>query len=112
MKKYIALYMAPTVSLDKMMKESTPEMRKEGMAGWMKWMQLHQASIVDGGAPAGKNKRVKGNEVSDERNEVCGYTIVQAKSHDAAAAIFKDMPHMMIEGGYVEVVELLPIPSA
>ncbi len=103
--------MAPTASLDEMMKNSTPESMKKGMDGWMKWMQSHQASIVDGGAPAGKNKRVVGSEVKDVRNEVCGYTIIQAESHDAAAAIFKNMPHMGIKGGYIEVVELLPVPG-
>jgi hypothetical protein len=110
MKKFLALYMAPTATVDEMMKNSTPESRKKGMDEWMNWMKSHQASIVNGGAPAGKNKRVMGNEVKDVRNEVCGYTIVQAESHDTAAAIFKDMPHMN-KGGYVEVVELLPVPG-
>ncbi len=103
--------MAPTASLDEMMKNSTPDMMKKGMDEWMGWMNSHTSSIVDGGAPAGKNKRVMGSDVMDVRNEVCGYTIVQAESHDAAAAIFKNMPHMNIKGGYIEVVELLPVPG-
>lgn len=103
--------MAPTASLDEMRKNSTSEGMKKSMDSWMQWMNMHKAAIVDGGAPAGKNKRVSGSEVTDIRNEVCGYTIVQAESHDAAALIFKDMPHMGIKGGYVEVVELLSVPG-
>ena len=111
MKKFLALYMAPIASLDEMMKNSTPDGMKKGMDEWMGWMKSHEASIVDGGAPTGKNKRVMGDQVSDVRNEVCGYTIVQAESHDAAAEIFKNMPHMGMTGGYVEVLEIMPTPG-
>lgn len=111
MKKFLALYMAPTASLDEMMANSTPEDQKKGMEEWMQWMQSHEADIVDHGAPAGKNKRVMGSDVQDVRNEVCGYTIVQAESHEKAAEMFANMPHMGIKGGYVEVVELMDMPG-
>ena len=65
------------------------------MDAWMKWMNANKASFVDGGAPLGKTKRVDAKGVSDIRNDVGGYSIVQAASADAAAKLFgKDQPHL------------------
>ena len=59
MKKFLVLYMANSAEFEKMMKNSTPEQQKKGMEAWMKWMGDHKASLVDGGAPLGKTKRVE-----------------------------------------------------
>jgi hypothetical protein len=80
----MVLYMAPIEEFDKFMADSTPEQQKEAMDGWMGWMTANQESIVDGGPPLGKTKRVDGEGVSDTRNEIGGYTIVQAESPDEA----------------------------
>src|SRR5262249_41237956 len=45
-------------------------------------------SIVEGGAPLGKTKRVDSNGASNTKNEIGGYSVVQAESHDAATKIF------------------------
>ena len=58
MKKFVVLYMASRADFEKMMENSTPEQRKKGMDAWMKWMDANKSSIVDGGAPLGKTKRV------------------------------------------------------
>ena len=60
------------------MKNSTPEQQKKGMDGWMKWMDKHKKSLVDGGAPLGKTKRVDAKGTSNTKNGVGGYSIVQA----------------------------------
>ena len=70
------------------MKNSTPEQQKKGMDAWMKWMNANKTSIVDGGAPLGKTKRVDSNGSSNTKNEIGGYSVVQAESHDAATKIF------------------------
>ena len=103
--------MAPIAEMDKMMENSTPEDMKEGMDGWMKWADLHKKDIVDLGAPLGKNKRVVKDGVSSVRNEVSGFSIVQAESHEAAAHIFKDSPHLVIPGAYIEVLEWVEMPG-
>jgi hypothetical protein len=54
----------------------------------MKWMDDNKASLADRGAPVGKNKRIDTNGIKDVKNDVCGYSIVQAESADAAAMIF------------------------
>jgi hypothetical protein len=90
----MVLYMASGPEFEKMMKNSTPEQQKKGMDAWMKWMNANKTSIVEGGAPLGKTKRVDSNGASNTKNEVGGYSVVQAESHDAATKIFgKDHPH-------------------
>ena len=105
MQKFIALYMIPVASMDEMMKNSTPEQRQAGMDSWKQWAKMHEKDLVDLGVPLGKNKRVTASGVSDVRNEVCGYSLVQAESHDAAAKLFMDNPHLQMSGAYVEVLE-------
>lgn len=98
--------MAPTAAMEDMMKNSTPEQRQAGMAEWMKWAEGHK-EIVDMGAPVGKNKRVTKDGVSDVRNEIGGYSFVEAASHEEAAKIFADSPHFMIPGAYIEVLQCM-----
>ncbi len=109
MKKYIALYVASNNAIDEMMKSSTPEGMKEGMQKWFAWGKAHEKDVIDLGNPAGKNKRITSGGIADVRNEVCGYTLVRADSHDAAAELFTDNPHLDIPGGYIEVLECVDI---
>ncbi len=112
MKKFMVLYMANAADFEKMMKKSTPEQQKKGMEGWMKWMGDHKASLVDGGAPLGKTKRVDAKGVSDAKNGIGGYSIVQAENAEAATKLFgKDHPHLQIPGSWVEVIEVMHIPG-
>ena len=109
MKKFMVLYMA----FEKMMKNSTPEQQKKGMDAWMKWMNANKTSIVEGGAPLGKTKRVDLNGASNTKNEIGGYSVVQAESHDAATKIFdKDHPHLQMPGAWIEIIEIMPLPEA
>jgi hypothetical protein len=112
MKKFMVLYMASKAELEKMMKNSTPEQQQKGMEAWMKWMNENKTSLVDGGAPLGKTKRVDSNGASNTKNEIGGYSVVQAESHDAATKIFgKDHPHLQVPGAWIEIVEIMPVPG-
>ncbi len=112
MKKFLVLYMAKAAEFEKMMKNSTPEQRKKGTEAWMKWLGDHKASLVDGGAPLGKSKRVDSKGVSDTKNEIGGYSIVQADSAKAAAKHFgKDHPHLQMSKAWIEIIEIMPIPG-
>ena len=112
MKKFVVLYMASGPEFEKMMKNSTPEQRKKGMDAWMKWMNATRASIVEGGAPLGKTKRVDANGTSNTKNEIGGYSVVQAESHDAATKIFgKDHPHLKMPDAWIEIIEVMPLPG-
>ena len=112
MKKFLALYMANAAEMADMMKKSTPEQQKKGMEAWTKWMDHNKASFVDRGAPVGKTKRVNSKGTKDAKNDVCGYSIVQAESADQAAKMFgKDLPHFQMPGASVEVIEVLEMPG-
>jgi hypothetical protein len=112
MKKYMVLYMASKAEFEKMMKNSTPEQQKKGMEAWMKWMNENKTSLVDGGAPLGKTKRVDSNGASNTKNEIGGYSVVQAETHDAATKMFgKEHPHLQVPGAWIEIVEIMPMPG-
>jgi hypothetical protein len=95
MKRFVAIYLGSASALAKW-KATEDQKRKEqekaGMDGWMTWAKENEESIVDLGSPLGKTKRINAKGISDTKNEITAYTIVQAESHEAAA-------------------ELLPIPG-
>lgn len=111
MSKFFLLYMAPVSAIDQMMTNSTPEQRKAGMEAWMAWMNKNKSALADMGAPLGKARRVTSAGVSSVRNEVTGYTIVEAASHDAAAAMLIGHPHLNVPGAYIDVIAVTPIPG-
>ena len=85
---------------------------RSGMAAWIGWGERHGTSIVDQGTPLGKTKRVDAGGLSDTKNMMCGYVIVEAESHEAAARMFLDHPHFSIfPGESVEIMECLPMPK-
>jgi hypothetical protein len=46
------------------------------------------------------------------KNNVGGYSIVQAETHEAAAKLFgKDHPHLHMPGAWVEILEIMPLPG-
>lgn len=84
-----------------------------GMAAWGKWMADHGASIVETGGPLGRTKKVSKGGVADISNNLAGYVILEAPSHEAAAEMFEGHPHFTIfPGDGVEIMPVLPIPSA
>ena len=108
MKKYVALYMAPAAVVAELTK-LTPQQGKAEMEAWMAWEGKHKAGILDLGAPLGKTTRVTAAGVADVKNEVTGYTIVQADSRDAAARMFTDHPHVRFPGAYVDVLDWIDV---
>lgn len=88
------------------------EKEKEGMVQWGKWMDDHRASIVEAGGPLGKTKRTDREGVSDIKNEMGAYIVVQAASHEEAAKMFENHPHFTIfPGEWVETMEIMPMPT-
>ena len=78
----------------------------------MKWMGDHKASMVDGGRLWARPSRVDAKGASDTKNDVGGYSIVQADTADGATKLFgKDHPHLQMPGAWVEVVEVMHIPG-
>ena len=60
----------------------------------------------------GKTKRVDKSGISDIRNEMGAWTIVEAESQEEAAKLFLNHPHFTIfPGERVEIMECLPMPK-
>lgn len=109
MKKYLAVFVAPIEAYDKMKVANatkTPEQRKADMDKWMAWMEKHKADFADPGGGVGAAKRVTKEGITDVRNEIGGYMIVQAESLEAAAKVFVDSPEDMPEAR-IEVMEIM-----
>ena len=84
-----------------------------GMAAWQAWGQRYAGQIVEFGGPLGRTKRVNKDGVSDARNNIAAYVIVEAESHDAAAQMFADHPHFAIfPGDGVDIMPCLSVPGA
>jgi len=115
MKKFVAIYLGSASSLEKWkaMDEAERKRReKAGMEAWGQWAAANQKAIVDPGSPLGKTKRASAQGISDTRNEMAAYTVVQAESHDAAAKLFEKHPHFtLFPGDSVEIMECLPMPE-
>ncbi len=110
MKKFLVLYKAPTASFEQMQR-STPEQQKAGMDAWMAWSKKATASIVDMGAPLGKSLRVTTEGAAPCTNDLGGYSVLQAESKEALGETLKGHPHFMMPQGFIEVVELMPMPG-
>lgn len=84
----------------------------DGMAAWGAWMGKHQASLVVEGGPLGKTKLVSHAGTTDIRNNMSGFVVVRAETHEAAARMFEGHPHFTIfPGDGVEIMECMPIPG-
>ena len=44
-------------------------------------------------------------------NDLGGYSLLQAESKEALAEVLKGHPHFMMPDGFIEVVEIMPIPG-
>lgn len=101
--------MASAADFQKVMSEMgtmTPEKQKAANKEWEDWAKENH--LVDMGAPLGKTKRVTASEVKDAKNEVGGYSIIEAESHDDAAKKMQSNPHFkMIPGAWVDVMEIM-----
>jgi hypothetical protein len=85
---------------------------QEGIAAWKAWVEKHHAAVAVMGGPLGKTKKVSERGIEDVSNEMSGFMVVRAESHEAAAKLFEKHPHFAIfPGEAVEIMPVLPIPG-
>lgn len=118
MKNFLAVYIGTMEDFEKsgwgqLSEAERKEKEEAGMAAWGEWMEKHKEAIVDIGAPLGKTKSISSNGIEDTKNNLSGYIIVKAESHEAAAKMFEDHAHFSIfPGKAVEVMACLDMPGA
>ena len=110
MNTYFVLFRSRLESVDKWMKNVTPDDRKKQsdgvMQAWPAWMKKHKDAIVDKGSPLGKTKTMTKDGIKDSRNDLNYFMLIKAGSHDEAAKIIADNPHLQIPTSYVDVMEI------
>lgn len=113
MQKFLVLYLAPVAGIEAWMKLD-PEARKadeQKMENeWNEWMRDHAGMFVET-ASAGKTKRVTSTGVEDTKNDIMLYSIIEAESHEAAAAAFEGHPHFGIPDASIEIMPITPLPE-
>ena len=116
MKRFLAIYMGTQAARersqwDKLDDGKRKALEASGIEAWMAWGTANATAIVDQGSPLGRTKRASKQGIADIKNNVTGYVIVQAESHEAAARLFENHPHFTIfPGDSVEIMECLPLP--
>jgi hypothetical protein len=115
MKKFMAIYTgtpAGRAEWERLGEEQRNGRLAAGMRAWQEWGATHRNAIVDGGGPLGKTKRASKQGISETRNNMSAYVIVQAESHDEAARMFENHPQFTIfPGDGVEIMEVMPVPG-
>ena len=94
-------------AMKKMMTESTPEQRKEGMEEWNTWMKDNAAIFADMGGPTGKNMQLSPDGSKQISNDIGGYSIVQAESVEEAAKLLASNPHFKMPGATIDLAEIV-----
>ena len=111
MAKFLVLYLAPA-SVIEAWKRTEPTQRQEAedkMRGeWVAWMRDHAAIITETVA-CGATKRIDGSGITNVRNDVMLYSIVEADSPDAVAQAFASHPHLGIPQATIEVMDIRPM---
>jgi hypothetical protein len=82
----------------------------QGLPAIAAWEEAHRESIVYMGGPLGPTKRTTPEGVTDTVNELTVFIVVRAASHDEAARMFIDHPHMTIFP--CDAVEVMPLLGA
>lgn len=113
MNTFLVLYLAPIAGIEAWMK-TDPEVRKEAeekmKSEWNAWQNTH-ASALKQTAGAGKTKQVTPSGITDIKNNIMLYSVVEAESHDAAAKMFEGHPHLGIPDASIEIMQVNYLPG-
>ena len=109
--KFLVLYLIPaSVMADWAKTDPTIRQAEEQkmQVAWRKWMGEHAKMNISTEA-VGKTKRVTASGVSDTKNDIILCSFVEAESHDAAAKVFENHPHLQIPQSAIEVMSVRPM---
>lgn len=117
MKNFLAVFTGTAEAMEKsgwnaLSESARKERMQAGLTAWHAWMASNKERLVVAGGPVGKTKRVSTNGTADAQNNIAGYVVIAAESHESAAKLFENHPHFAIfPGEAVEVMECLPVPG-
>lgn len=90
MKTFMAVYIGTASAQEKSRWQTADaakrkELEVAGIKAWTEWMATNKGVIVDQGGPLGKTLRTSAQGVAATKNNISGYVILQAETHEAAA---------------------------
>ena len=110
MKQYFAIFRVPVSTMDQWVAGTSPEERmaqgKKLGEDMQAWFTKYKDVLKGTGWPLGKTKTVSKAGVADGRNDLNFAIIVEADSHEAAAAIMAESPHFTIPDSTIDVMEI------
>lgn len=110
MKKFVAIYRVPVVTMQEWKKTTSPEeMMKQGKELGEKmsvWTKKNEKAFIGEGLPLGKNVRMTKDGARSETNDLNYMCVVEAESADDVAKMFKDNPHFDIPTSFVDIMEV------
>ncbi len=117
MQRFLAIYIGTRAAReqarwDQLDEQERKMLQASGVQAWNEWAMANSDAIVDQGSPLGKTKRASREGITDTKNGMTAYVIIEAESHAAAARLFEHHPHFTIfPGDSVEIMECLPLPG-
>lgn len=110
-KKFLVFFCIPPATMTEWQKTEPKEREtaeKKMMQEWAVWSQTNAKMILSTDV-GGKTKNVVAGAVSDTRNDIVLYSLVQGTSHDAVAQLFQSHPHLQIPNATIQVMEVRPM---
>lgn len=112
-KKFMVFFNIPLATMAEWSK-TEPQQReaseKKMMQEWQQWSAAH-ADMILSTEVGGRTKQVQSHGVTDTRNDIVVYSMVQGASHEAVAAAYQNHPHLQIPHATVQVMEVKPMES-
>ncbi|MBL9100659.1 MAG: hypothetical protein JNL82_06865 [Myxococcales bacterium] len=113
MARFLAVYTVNPADLAAFRARPKPEQEaidRAGLAAWGAWERRNAAAIVATDIMVGKTVRVTTSGVSEARNQIAGFLVVEAADLAAAADLFRDHPHITIFPG--DGIDVMPVVTA
>jgi hypothetical protein len=108
LKKFMVFFSIPFATMADWQK-TDPQQReaaeKNMMQEWAKWSEAH-AKMILSTEVAGKTKNVLADSVTDTRNDIVIYSLVQGESHEVVAQAYQNHPHLQIPNSSIQVMEV------
>jgi hypothetical protein len=110
-KKFMVFFSIPLATMTEWQKTEPPQREaaeKKMMQDWAAWSTAHADTILSTEV-GGKTKHVVTAAVSDTRNDIVLYSLVQGASHEAVAQLYQSHPHLQIPDASIQVMEVKPM---
>lgn len=113
MKKFLVMYLAPAAVLEEWMQKPEEDRKAEEermKTEWGAWTRSHR-DVIKETAGVGKTKKVTGEGITDTKNDIMLYSIVEGESAESVAGIFRGHPHFGIPEASIEVMPVNYLPE-